>query len=222
MNCNRRFSLLWAASMVAALALVSASSAWATPFTVHWTAPGDDSLVGRATTYDMRYSTLPLTAANFAAATKLTGLPRPAYAGAAESCVVSTLTDNVQYYLAIKTADEVGNWSSISNVFVRPGRSAAVLTPALAYAFSSPWPNPARETVHWAYAAPQAAEVRVDVFDVMGRHVRTIASGLHPAGAADLAWDLHDDQGKAVSGGLYFVKARLGSTEWTKRVSIVR
>jgi len=201
-----------------ALAYVPSS----TPFTIGWTAPGDDSLTGRASVYDLRYSDHPLTAANFNQAWKIAGLPTPAAAGTQESFVVSGLPDSVSLYIAVKSADELGNWSTMSNVLTRPAQTTGVDPSALAFSFSLPWPNPARRSVRWAYSMPQAARVQVDVFDVTGRHVHTVASGVYGAGEGDLSWDLHDDRGGPVGAGMYFAKALLGSKEWTTRLVVVQ
>ena len=75
MNALRSHLLLATASLILVGAPGSASLASSTPFTVNWTAPGDDGSVGRASVYDLRYSNLPLTAANFSLATRITGLP---------------------------------------------------------------------------------------------------------------------------------------------------
>ena len=83
--------------------------------TVGWTAPGDDGNSGTAVEYDLRYATVPLTAATFATGTRAT-TPPPSGAGAAQSATVSGLLANKTYYLAIETRDDRGNWSSISNV----------------------------------------------------------------------------------------------------------
>jgi len=84
--------------------------------TVQWTATGDDSLTGTATTYDLRYSTTAITAANFATATQVTGEPAPATPGTVQSYTVRGLSRQVTYYFAMKVADEVPNWSALSNV----------------------------------------------------------------------------------------------------------
>jgi hypothetical protein len=227
MKDNRR-TLLFAVVSLAALALLAAgampaghSIASTTPFTVRWTAQGDDGGVGRATSYDLRYSVLPLTAGNFGQAVRINGLPAPGVAGTAEAFQVAGLTDGVLYFLAIKSADEAGNWSSISNVFTRPGQSVAVDHSALVLAFSSPWPNPAHDGVRCAISLPFVTHVQVDVYDVAGRHVRTLASGNRPAGTGELAWDLRGEQGQRIGNGVYFVRATLGSTAWTKRLVVV-
>lgn len=217
----KRISMLAVSAMVIIAASASALAIAAIPFPVRWTAPGDDGLVGRATVYDLRYSTLPITAANFNQASRILGVPAPKTAGSPETFVVSGLNDGVLLYLAIKTADEAGNWSPVSNVLTRPAQTVGV-EPELALSFSLPMPNPARQSVRWAYSLPQAAEVEVNVFDAAGRHVHTVTRGMRGAGRGDLTWDLRDGGGRPVSAGLYFVKARLGTMAWTKRLVVVR
>jgi hypothetical protein len=224
MNATLSIVLLAAASVALVAAMAPASIAFATPFTISWTAPGDDSLVGRASCYDLRYSSVPLTAATFNRAAQITGLPAPAPAGTAESFVVSGLSDAVSYYFAIKTEDDAGNWSAMSNVFTRAQHTAGARPPkaAAAFSFSSPWPNPARQSAQWSYSAPEAAQIQVNVFDATGRQVHTVASGSCEAGSGALSWDLRDDRGSLIAAGIYFVKTRLGPAEWTKRLVIVR
>lgn len=102
-------------SRPAPLALAVSGSTDST-VTLGWTAVGDDSLTGTATSYDVRYSTSPITAANFASATAATGEPAPAVAGTAQSFVVRGLSRQVTYWFAAKATDDAGNPSAISNV----------------------------------------------------------------------------------------------------------
>ena len=98
---------------------------------VSWTTPGDDSLSGTASQFDLRYSTSAITASNFASATRWTGTPTPAAPGARQSANVTGLSPNTTYYFAIKTGDEVPNWSGISNVISRTTLAAPdVIRPA--------------------------------------------------------------------------------------------
>jgi hypothetical protein len=97
-------------------ASVAVSSVTDTSATLAWTAVGDDSLTGTAAAYQIRYSTAPITLANFASATAVTGVPVPAVAGTAQSVVVRSLGRQVTYYFALRTADDAGNLSALSNV----------------------------------------------------------------------------------------------------------
>lgn len=87
--------------------------------TLHWTTPGDDSLLGTASSFDLRVSTAPITAANFASATAWGAMPAPAAPGTRQSVTVTGLLPATTYWFALKTADEVPNWSGLSNVFSR-------------------------------------------------------------------------------------------------------
>jgi hypothetical protein len=87
--------------------------------TLSWTTPGDDSLTGTATQFDLRYSTSAITAANFASAARWNGAPTPAASGTKQSTTITGLTPNTTYYFAIKTADEVPNWAGVSNIISR-------------------------------------------------------------------------------------------------------
>ncbi len=90
--------------------------ATATTVSLRWTAPGDDQLVGQANAYDIRYSTAPITEANFSSATAVVNPPQPKVSGQPEVLNVGGLQANTTYYFALKTADEVPNWSALSNV----------------------------------------------------------------------------------------------------------
>lgn len=100
-----------------------------------WTAPGDDGTVGTATEYDLRYSLYPITEATFAACPRVGSAPLPRVAGTRQRCLVQGLVANRAYWFAIKTADEVPNWSAISNVVSK----VAVRDRARAGSFSRSW-----------------------------------------------------------------------------------
>jgi flagellar hook assembly protein FlgD len=52
-----------------------------------------------------------------------------------------------------------------------------------------------------------AGRVAVNVYDVAGRKVRTLADRVFPAGEAKLVWDGTDDAGTKVGRGVYFVRS---------------
>jgi hypothetical protein len=80
-----------------------------------WTSPGDDGTIGKASLYDLRYSTSLITDQNWTNAIRVTGLPVPQTYGRTETVIISGLTPNTVYYFALRAADEKYNWSKISN-----------------------------------------------------------------------------------------------------------
>ncbi len=63
----------------------------------------------------------------------------------------------------------------------------------------SAWPNPFRDRLNLAGAAPRVA---IDVFDVRGRRVRSLSTGA----AGDLVWDGRDASGMRLAPGAYFLR----------------
>ncbi len=93
--------------------------------TLTWTAPGDDGNVGTASSYVIKYLDQPITQSNFASAVSVLNPPVPKPAGSVETFEVQGLLSNKTYYFAIKTVDEAGNVSDLSNVVsaVTPGQA---------------------------------------------------------------------------------------------------
>jgi hypothetical protein len=188
-----------------------------------WTAPGDDSTAGRATTYELRRSTLPITGLNFGAATPVPGLPAPAAPGTRESFTVSGLDPAVTHYFAIRTVDDRGNWSLISNLGIKPGTGTVDVPAGLRpTALSMPWPNPARSASRLVLSLAAAAEVEVMVFDSQGRRLQTLLRARWPAGETTVIWDLNDARGIPAPPGLYHVRARVGDQIFRRSIAVVR
>jgi PKD repeat protein len=101
------------------------------------TAPGDDGKVGTASEYDIRYSTSEITEANWDSANQCTGEPAPQTAGSSEIFIATGLSPDSTYYFALKTADEVPNWSGLSNV--AQGATLAQFKPELSIPVYAPY-----------------------------------------------------------------------------------
>jgi len=84
--------------------------------TLTWTAPGDDSNNGTATQYDIRYAIFNINDTNWSSANTTQAPPAPHIAGYSENFTISALSANTTYYFALKTRDEIPNWSELSNV----------------------------------------------------------------------------------------------------------
>lgn len=95
---------------------LAASAPTLSGLTLDWTAPFDDDISGVAASYDLRFAVAPITQANFASATPITGEPTPGPQGTPHTVVVSGLNPGTLYYFAIRTTDEAENTSLISNV----------------------------------------------------------------------------------------------------------
>jgi len=64
--------------------------------------------------------------------------------------------------------------------------------------------------------------VTLDVYDLQGRRVVTVASGIREAGWHELSWTGDTDDGGAAGPGLYFMRLRVEQRELTQRLVRMR
>lgn len=87
---------------------------------------------------------------------------------------------------------------------------------------TGPAPNPCAREAVFRLALPAACAARVEVFDVAGRRITTLASGAQPAGERTLRWDLRDASGAACAPGLYFCRLATAGATGDLRVVVTR
>jgi hypothetical protein len=91
------------------------------------------------------------------------------------------------------------------------GETKARWTPQV-FALQANYPNPFNPSTTIHYQLPVGSEVRLEIYDVLGQKVRTLASGLQPAGFHRAAWNSRDDEGGAVAAGVYFYRLEARGT----------
>jgi hypothetical protein len=83
--------------------------------------------------------------------------------------------------------------------------------------------NPARTESRFGYELPGAGPARLEVFDVLGRRVRSLVRDpAAAAGSYQSVWDLLDQGGSRVSAGLYFVRLSTPGGTSGQRVVVLR
>jgi len=197
---------------------------------IRWIAPGDDRDVGQAYAYDLRSSTSTITDANFGSATQITtSTPLPPYS--AEEVTAPAVCGVTRYY-ALKTRDQAGNWSALSTIASAaptcpgPGQEcegdarivAGVGDAVVELALAPVRPSPSRGLTHLGYAIPSSRageHFELAVFDVLGRRVAVLSEGIAQAGRHDAAWT-------PPSGGVYFVRMRVGTTMLRRTLIAIR
>jgi hypothetical protein len=85
-------------------------------------------------------------------------------------------------------------------------------------ALGAPVPHPVRAAARMSLELPEAAPVELDVVDVQGRRVATIAHGRLEAGHHSITWNVP----AGIPSGLYFVHARVSGHTLARPVVVVR
>ena len=79
-------------------------------------------------------------------------------------------------------------------------------------------PNPASGRARVTFAMAREGNAQVDVFDVAGKRVRTLANGLYTPGLHSVTWDGLDSKGEPARPGAYFVRATSGALSSTRMI----
>jgi hypothetical protein len=82
-------------------------------------------------------------------------------------------------------------------------------------------PNPFNPVTAITYSIPIAGEVRLRVYDVSGRLVRSLVDGQAGAGEHGTSWDGRDARGDRVPSGVYFLRLQANGQVATKTVVLV-
>ncbi|MGQ9708751.1 MAG: FlgD immunoglobulin-like domain containing protein, partial [bacterium] len=67
-------------------------------------------------------------------------------------------------------------------------------------------PNPLRARAWINFVVPGAALVKLGVYDIAGREVRSLLNSKLQAGSWRLSWDGKDEKGKELAQGIYFLR----------------
>jgi uncharacterized repeat protein (TIGR01451 family) len=103
-----------------------------------------------------------------------------------------------------------------------PGADAA---PALALEFAPPAPNPAAGGTRMWFGIParlNGQRYQLAIYDLSGRRVRVVDSGIAKAGRFSLQWDLRDENRSPVAGGIYFARFEIGGAHSTRKLVVLQ
>jgi hypothetical protein len=84
--------------------------------------------------------------------------------------------------------------------------------------FSPINPSPSVREARMRFGLPRAAQVDLEIFDVQGRRLATVVSGIKPAGWHDVTWQGRTDAGDRAGAGLYFARFRAEGQTFKQRL----
>ena len=88
--------------------------------------------------------------------------------------------------------------------------SLSLQTRPTAFSLADNFPNPFNPATTIQYALPQAADVELTVYNVVGQPVRTLVAEHQSAGRYAVEWDATNDSGHSLSSGMYFYRLQAG------------
>jgi hypothetical protein len=92
----------------------------------------------------------------------------------------------------------------------------------LSYTLSPNYPNPFNPSTTIDYSIASAGEVSLVVYDMMGRHIKTLVSDFATPGSYNVIWDARNDEGLSVSAGMYIYKMTSGDFVEVNKMLLVK
>ena len=95
-------------------------------------------------------------------------------------------------------------------------------TTALRFELLDNYPNPFNPTTTIGYTLPEAGQVSLDIYNLLGQHVRSLVNEDQAAGTHRIVWDGKDSSGKSLGSGVYFYQLRTNRAVTVKRMVLVK
>jgi len=84
------------------------------------------------------------------------------------------------------------------------------------------YPNPFRARTTLEFILPERRDVRLVIYDVLGRRVRTLVDRSFDAGRHTMRWDGRNTFGQPVASGIYLGRLEVGDQRQVQRLVLVR
>jgi len=90
------------------------------------------------------------------------------------------------------------------------------------YSLEQNYPNPFNPTTRISFALPEAAHVRLDVFNILGQQVVTMIEGWLDAGYHSVEWDGLISGGTTAASGVYFYRLETKDFSQTRKMILLK
>ena len=90
------------------------------------------------------------------------------------------------------------------------------------YALYQNYPNPFNPETTIGFSLPSRTNVKLEIFDVLGRKVATLADNVRDAGRYSIHWDGKSSAGVSIPSGIYFYRLVTREFVQTKRMLLMR
>ncbi len=84
------------------------------------------------------------------------------------------------------------------------------------------YPNPFNQSINIPFSLAKSSDIRLEIYNLKGQHIRTLFSGTKDAGEYNLAWDGKDIKGTMVSPGIYFFRMTSGDFTTNKKMILMK
>jgi hypothetical protein len=136
------------------------------------------------------------------------------------------------YYWSVQTLDASYSGSRFTTegtftISASPNTNPSVANeddtlPSTQLVLKNNFPNPFSQSTTLTYSLPKTEQVKVAIYDILGKEVRILANGQQNGGFNTLSWDGCDLNGQRLSAGMYVAKVQAGDQIAVQKMMLVR
>ena len=89
------------------------------------------------------------------------------------------------------------------------------------FALHQNYPNPFNPITKIDYNLPDAVKVKIDIYDIRGRKVKSLLNQFQEPGFKSIQWNASNDLGEKVSSGMYFYRIETQDFKQTKKMILL-
>ena len=86
------------------------------------------------------------------------------------------------------------------------------------FSLSQNYPNPFNPSTVIAYELPKPSTIRIDIYNVLGKKIRTLLDGFQTNLTGRIIWDAIDDFGHGMPAGIYIYSLKAGGIRLNKKM----
>jgi hypothetical protein len=131
--------------------------------------------------------------------------------------VALILADSPQQFVQA-AGDARRRWQEYTSI--NEGEGGAAMLPGAQ--LNQNFPNPFNPSTVISYSLKRDGRVRLDVFNLLGQHVRTVSDGWNSAGTNSVIWDGTDSRGQSVASGIYMYRLETTQGSITRKMALIR
>jgi hypothetical protein len=90
------------------------------------------------------------------------------------------------------------------------------------FSVSQNYPNPFNMSTGISFELPRSANIKGEIYNVLGQRVATLIDKFLPAGKYNLSWNGLNSRGGEVGSGIYFYRFRAGDWSATKKMILLK
>ena len=143
----------------------------------------------------------------------------------------NSFTDNsleaeIEYYYRISAVccdgDYSSSYSDVVSVMLTVMDVAGAASIPDAYSLQQNYPNPFNPTTQIRYGLKENTYVSINIYNLMGKHIRSYINTVQDAGYKTILWNATDASGQPVPAGMYIYSISAGDFRQTKKMILLK